>query len=448
MALSENDRHADRRGAVAAQVAIALLAIMGVGAIALEGGIMQSERRRAQAVADTAALAGAAQLFKNWDSSNNSSNPNNGLDSGGAAQASALAIANANGYTSATSTITPNTASQHGIWIPPATGPNTGKAGYVEVIVQYNQRRYLSAIFGAGTIPIRARAVARGFLGPLNASLLLLSKTASPALNINGKAKISDPGRIIVDSSASGAINVNGNSGSITAGEIDVVGGLSGTTSNINAPASGSTSSVFTNSASNYMDDPLGPNGLNLPAPSTSGLQTRYPSQHTCSQNEVLQPGIYVGGILNKKTGVQMAPGTYVIEGGSFSIQNGDITSQAGGVLIYLTKDSAGNYATFDLQAQATATLAPASTGTYAGITIFQDRTAPVNTTVSLQGGAATDITGMIYAPNALVNIAGGSIAEGNYVIANTMNFNGNNNLNVPTPAIPVIASRYYGLVE
>jgi hypothetical protein len=450
MVRTQSRRRDARRGAVAVMVAISVVVVLGVVAIAVDGGIMQAERRHAQAVADATALAAAASLFKYY-------NTENGSDPNNHARDSALAIAAANGYSNDgnTSAITPNSASggkpMHGIWVPPISGDHAGAAGYVEVAVQYNQRRYFSAIFGSGTIPIRARAVARGFLGSFDASILLLSKTANPSLNINGNAHIKDPGKIIVDSTAGGAINVNGASGSIVAGEVDVVGGITGAVNQVNAPSSGSTTNVFTNNASLYTPDPLGASGINLPAPPVpANTPWPGPGQLKTKQGDTLQPGIYIGGILVQKS-VQMASGVYYIEGGSFDINtnNGSVTSLPGGVLIYLTKDSSGNYAGFNLQGNATANLSPMSTGRYAGITIFQDRTAPLdNSLITIQGGSTSNLTGMVYAPQAHLLISGGNIAAGDSYIANTLIFNGNNTLNMPKPVIPVRATRNFGMVE
>src|SRR5437763_175740 len=99
-----------RRGAVAAQVAVSLLAIMGVAAIALEGGMLQAERRRAQATADTAALAAAADLYKRWNTNSGTDADSSGRSpptdpTTGMAYKSAMAIAAANGYTTTTATI-------------------------------------------------------------------------------------------------------------------------------------------------------------------------------------------------------------------------------------------------------------------------------------------------------------------------------------------------------
>ena len=332
----------------------------------------------------------------------------------------------------------------HGIWMPPRSGPNKGTPGYAEVVVQYNQKRYFSALWGSGTYPIRARAVARGYLGPLSASILVLSQSASPpAVDINGNAHINDPGKIVID----GVLNVNGNSGSIVGGEIDVARGITGSTSNVNAPSAGSTTNVFPNT-NTFTPDPLGPSGINLAQPTPSGT-VRSTSQLSTSNGQVLQPGIYIGGFSVKKS-VQMATGTYYIEGGSVDVQtaNGTLTSQTGGVLIYLTKDSSGSYASFDLQGNATANLSPLTAGPYAGITIFQDRNAPVGSPITIQGGSNSNLLGMVYAPQAALSLSGGNTAAGDSFIVNTLSLSGNNNLTVPTPKTPVNATRYFGLVE
>lgn len=437
-----------RRGAIAAQAAVALLALMGVTAVALEGGILQAERRRAQSIADTSALAAAASLWKHAKTDGDSWS---GGDTNSEGRDSANAIAAANGYIDSNSTRT--------ITFNPGTfqaGPHIGKQipmGQVEVIVQYNQRRYFSAIFGSGTLPVRARAVARGLLGEFDASILLLSENASPAFNINGNANVTDPGKIVVNSVSSNAFHVNGRSGSVVAGEIDVVGGITGTTSNISAPTLGSKDNVFAGPGNTqaHMDDPLGVNGINLAPPSSFGLVTRSNSQYSAAKDEVLQPGIYVGGILVKTSGVQMASGIYYIMDGEVRIQtnNGSLSSQAGGVLIYLTNNNGSDsYATFNLQGNATVNLHPMTAGPYAGMTIFQDRSAPVDNQLTIQGGSTSNLTGMVYAPQAQILISGGNVASGDAFIANTMNFDGNNTLTIPKPKIPVKASRVFGLVE
>src|ERR1700722_7028406 len=120
-----------RRGAVVVLVAICLIAILGIVALALDGGMLLDQRRRVQAAADASALAAADDLFNNYVA-------NNGSDVGGTAEASALLTAATNGYNDDGKT------SHVKVSIPPLSGNYVGQAGYAEVIIQFNQRRGFS----------------------------------------------------------------------------------------------------------------------------------------------------------------------------------------------------------------------------------------------------------------------------------------------------------------
>src|SRR5262245_30925881 len=160
MSPRRNDRQ-PRRGAVAILVALLLTGLVGVLAIALEGGLMADNRRRAQAAADAAALAAATTLFENYPAieANSFQIPSNVKSS---AEAAALASAATNGFNNdvTNSTVTVN--------IPPTSGPFTqqlsqrGDPVHAEVIVTYYQPRYFSRLWGSSSTPITTRAVARG----------------------------------------------------------------------------------------------------------------------------------------------------------------------------------------------------------------------------------------------------------------------------------------------
>src|SRR4051812_19388039 len=101
-----------RRGAILVQAALCLIPILGVAAIVVDGGVLLSERRHAQATADAAALAAANCLVRGGDVTK--------------ATNRALTIAAANGYSNdgTTTLITPNDpgvsgAPVHGVWSPP-----------------------------------------------------------------------------------------------------------------------------------------------------------------------------------------------------------------------------------------------------------------------------------------------------------------------------------------
>src|SRR5438552_2242720 len=134
-------RNERRHGIVAVFVAVCLTALVGVVAIAIDGGMLYDQLRKGRSVADASAMAAASDLFQNYPT-------NQGTDPGGTALAAALAVAAANGYANdgVNSTVTVN--------IPPTSGIYAGKAGYVEVIVTYNVQRGFSRIWSSANIPV------------------------------------------------------------------------------------------------------------------------------------------------------------------------------------------------------------------------------------------------------------------------------------------------------
>jgi hypothetical protein len=216
-------RHASaprpRPGKVLVLVALCLIPLMGAVAIAVEGGLMLDNKRHVQASADAAALAAAENLFLNWQTSK-------GADTGTAATA-ARSSASANGYSNdgTTSTVTVN--------IPPKTGDHVGELGYAEVIIQYNQPRYFSRIFGATPMPVRARAVARGMWYAAKTGILVLDLSVSEALKANGGGTVTVANaNIIVNSNNSSAVGSDGTGSviKVTNGSLVLTGGLKANT--------------------------------------------------------------------------------------------------------------------------------------------------------------------------------------------------------------------------
>src|ERR1700757_1302682 len=125
--------HSSRRGVVVPMVALLLIGLLGGTAIAIDGGLLLVNRRHAQGAADAAALAGAIDLFTNFDA-------NQGKDPSGSAAASAKDTAADNGFTDGVdgTVVTVN--------IPPSSGTFKGLDGYVEVIINMQQQRYFSRI--------------------------------------------------------------------------------------------------------------------------------------------------------------------------------------------------------------------------------------------------------------------------------------------------------------
>ncbi len=317
---------------------------------------------------------------------------NSGLDPGGTASASAMSVASANFYTNdgTTWTVTVN--------IPPKTGIFINKPGYAEVIVTCNQQRFFSGVFGSGAIPVSARAVAQGVVQPSQPAVLLLSLNASPpppppALTVNG-------GLVVVDSS----------------------------------PA-------------NPTADPLG----YIPQPTTTGMTTQSSSPLSVSGTTTLSPGVYNGGIsISGTANVTLQSGVYYMQGGGFSVSGSANVNVTGndGVMIY--NDASGG--SLSISSTGSVGLGPMTTGgAYAGITLFQARTATAP--VSISGNGTTNISGTIYAANAPLSLSVSGIVSnlGNQYIASTLTISGTGLLTVdydPSTVATVAMARDFGLVE
>jgi hypothetical protein len=191
----------------------------------LEEGMMLSESRHAQATADAAAMAGACVLYSNIKTTH-------GIDP--AAVTAALQMANDNGYKNDAAATNPSpdttrvTANN-----PPVSGPNTGKAGYIEVNVTYNQGRYFSWVLSmwpinatlSNTMSITARAVARGDWTPFHSGVLLLHSTGSGLQSVGNATLTINGGDFIIDSTSAAALFTTGNATvQVQNGSVDISG--------------------------------------------------------------------------------------------------------------------------------------------------------------------------------------------------------------------------------
>jgi hypothetical protein len=431
-------RRQARRGAVAAWVAICLSLLLGVAALAVDAGFLMVERRHAQAAADAAALAAAVDVV-------NDSSPWN------TTYTTARNVATANYTNTAHLTVTPS--------VPPSAGTfknvTTDSNGYtyVEVKVEWDQPRYFSAIFGSGNVPVKARSVARAKYGVQSANLIVLNRgNTSGALTISGGATLNIPGAIAVNSTDPTAATLNGSGTQVVASAIQVSGGFSPSSmSGWWSPTQGSTANDLTSAP--QVADPL----ITLPVPDTSTLTPRTYTQQSGTQT--IQPGIYAGGITvpNGST-VTLSPGIYYLEGGGLTVKNGG-TLKGNGVMIYngetggATTNPSSVGAINISGSSAVVQLTPMTTGTYANISIFQDRNA--TTGLILKGGSGgagnTNISGAIYAAKAAATITGNSnIVPGAAFVTDTLTIQGGSGFTLPNSpiTIPDPTKRVISLVE
>jgi hypothetical protein len=330
---------------------------------------------------------------------------------GGAAKQSALTTAAANGYNNdgVNSTVTVN--------IPPKSGPFAGKTGYAEVIISYNQARFLSTIWGSGTLKVGARAVARTSYNPANPGILLLDPTDNNTLDVtsSGNVTVTNGGAIDVDSKSANGGATCTNTGNIVAKTIN----LSDNT--YNHSNSGTLIGQI-----NYMQPPTPDPLASVPEPS----QPAYPTLAATTLAQLgsgyslnngvndsgntgrtidLYPGYYAGINVTGNDQIVLhdnvdgSPGIYYIGSQGLSITNaGGVTGS--NVMVY----SAGT-GNINLTGSGSMSLSPPTSGTYKGITLFQERSS--NKQINITGQGNMNMSGTFYAAAAKVSITG----TGNY---------------------------------
>lgn len=396
---------------VAAQIVLSLSVLMAMLAVVADGGLLLAERRHAQATADAAALAAASDIYYNKGSTTT-------------ARASALGVASANGYTNDGSTKT-NTVTVN---IPPLSGNFTAaKIGaanansYAEVIVTWYQQRYFSGVLGSGTIPVSARAVAVG--------ASVYGGSASPAiLLLNSGTNITDngtPSSVTVTPGSGGSIYLDGNA-------VTMHGSGSSVTATYIYTYMSALPSGVTGTLGSYTSQPQMPDPLSyLPDP---------PSTSNAGSGVTVDSTTYANGMSGT---VNLTSNTIYIVGGSGIDLSGTDRVTGTNVMIYLT-GSAG----ISLKGQSSVSLSPVSTGTYAGISIFQAR--GDSTGWAVKGNGTLNATGTIYAPAAQVVSSGNGGNVGSQIIASSLTMNGNGDAVAFDSTAPGnhAATRNFGLVE
>ena len=412
-------RTRQRRGAIVILVAVLLIPIVGVAAIALEGGYLRDIQRRAQGAADAAALAAATELFVNYPAIQSSDFTV--CDPGGCAAAAALASSATNGF--------PDDGSKSKVTVnvPPKSGPFTGEAGYAEVIVTRYQPRFLSRIWGSAATPVNARAVARGRWGGTNQGIIVLDPAVKNALNASGTGAVIVTGGAAVVVNSNDAIAASGTGGGgITADNFEITGGYTGAligTVETGVPP--------TPDPLRYLPVPPVPPDGKITTKNIGNGNKRY----------TLTPGRY-GKLPNFNVGDQVvlqqasandAGGIFYIDGGGLKSTGADIVMDpetTGGVMIYSNPDASSQSEVVQITGNSAGTvnLSSLSDGPYAGMLIWQRRNA--GQTMSIAGGGNFRLIGTFYAANALLNITGnGDAVIGSQYISRSLNLGGNGNV-------------------
>jgi hypothetical protein len=250
----------------------------------------------------------------------------------------------------------------------------------------------------------------------INPSIIILDPTAGGALNLSENASIYVTGGVYVDSSSSSALSASGNA-AVKASTIQIVGKVqkSGNASLSPAPTAGAA----------RVANPF----AGLPVPITSGLTNHGSEILSGNSMATIKPGIYSQINVSGNASLTMDAGLYIIEGGGFHVSyNGSVSGA--GVMIDNTgagSDSCESYGAITLGGNGAIRLGPATTGTYAGILIFQ----PVanKQVLAFSGNAMAGVNGTIYAPSAQF-VESGDAQISATVIVDTMALSGNSTAN------------------
>jgi PKD domain len=243
-------------------------------------------------------------------------------------------------------------------------------------------------------------------------SIFVLDPSAGGALSLSGNASINISGEVAVDSSSSSALSASGNA-QVRASVIDVHGGVqkSGNASLSPTPVTGAPT----------VADPF----ASLASPSTSGL-TNYGSKSLSGNSSAtINPGIYSQITISGNAALTMCAGTYIIEGGGLTV-SGNASISGTGITIFNAGSryptTGGTYGSITLSGNGSYNLSPPTSGTYAGIVIFQSRDNSKALTIS---GNASGMTGMVYAPASQFAESGNAQLNASLVV-DTLTISGN----------------------
>jgi Flp pilus assembly protein TadG len=377
-------RRKSQGGQTVILVAAALPVLFGVVGLAFDIGYLEYSKRLAQTAADAGAVAGAIDLAY------------------GNATAAAGAATAANGFTNGSGGVTVTVNN------PPLNGPHTAandpnhNTNYVEVIVQAPEPTFFLKMIGITT---STTVAGRGVATSTSGDCIFALASSGVGLNVPFLADINTPNcAIIVDSSSSNALS--GFLGIFTASQIGVVGGgLGSGTGWANCFLC-----FFTPNPVNVLPlaDPLAyltPPTVAACAGTATNISTGtvtinpafgcYNVTVSGNANVTFKPGEYASITVanNIAPTVTFNPGLYIIQGSGGLVLTGlGATITGNGVTFYMGPSAGGVSVATGGSILNNIRLVAQTTGSYAGILFFQDRSNANNACI---GGCGASVSGL-----------------------------------------------------
>lgn len=388
-------------------IVFAIIGLVGMTALAVDGGRTYSERRRAQNAADATALAAAYTKVY-----------------GGDVYAQGLARAATNNFVDSNATAqSSNPKTNIEIYNPPISGTYAGDSEYIQVFITDKVQTFFGRVIGIKEITNKVYAVARArppITTPMAFGNALVGLSPEDCKSViyqgNANTVITGSGIYVNSNCADSAFFNNANAGSLTAPCLQSVGGIVYEPGAINIPAECIITGV----------PPLPE--ITYPDPTCIGNAT-----HT---GNVMSPGNFTG-VFPPAGVTNLQPGIYCVYG-NFRLNAGDSLSGSEVLIVIETGDIRINGgAHLDLHAP--------TSGPFKGLLIFMPESN--DNEIVINGDSSSSLTGAILAPSSDITIDGTGSTTGldcqiiGYTVklsgTSTMNINydDDNNWDAPIPA-------------
>ncbi len=311
----------------------------------------------------------------------------------------------------------------------------------VSVTIAIQQRLAFSSFFLSTAPVITATSTAASITTGTPCALALNS--TGTAMNYSGNATVNAPTCILYSDSSSANSASAGGSSSVTAQSVAAVGGIQ--------------------QSNNFTVQSYIPYSPNIPDPFSN--VTPDPTQMHCAVSSSTKKGVTTYTPLALTDGMNITtltdqsgnpancfsslsvgsnrtlaiPASYTgpiyVNGGGVDLQG---AFSCAACTIVITNTSTASNATigsFTSNAQATNNITAPTTGTYAGIAVYQDRRATGNTD-KINGGSSNIISGAVYFPKDTLQINGTGTASSLCAmwVANNITFLGNSSISISSP--------------
>ena len=389
-----------RRGAILALVAVTLVGLLALLALAVDGGLLQRERRLAQNAADAGAVGGAQEIFRNQSQDT--------IYSSGRNEATRNGFTNGANHVSVVVDTLP-------------TGQPFAGAKYVRVSVNDTVATVFARVIGRSSVVVHAQAIG-GIVPPSASCIVSLDPSAAQSLQVKCGAELTASGcGISVNSNNSDGLDVRGTGSRLDGGSpIGVRGGYL-VTSGGSIGSTPQTGIAAVTDPMAYLTTPTP--GPCSPPYATIGYKVVQPSKDT-----TLQPGVYCGGIkVGTVIDVTFAPGMYFLMGGGMDLGSAAHIHGVGVTFVNMNGPVADGgdhkFAIFNLQNNSTVVnFSAMTTGPLAGILFYQDPAAGLagHTYVNVvKSGVGTTFSGSLYFPTQRLTVeSGGGISINGGIVA------------------------------